>query len=115
MNEPSEMDRHLAAAFLRGLVAGSFFVLPFLLALQLIGPAFGRPMPAYVRFHVTQWTALHAAFGFISIATCGVGFVVLAFPVWWWTWSAADVVARGEYAVAPIVGRWFPRPQARGE
>ena len=107
---PTELERGTASSIHLALTWGTFVVLPLLVGVHLVTSAMGTPSP-FVRHHTKQAALVHGAFGLVSVATCGLGFFVLAIPVWLWTWRAAEEARRGEWSVAPWIGGLAPPPE----
>ena len=108
----TELERATAAALHRALTYGTFLVLPLFVGVHLAASVMGTPS-AFVRHHTKQAALVHGAFGLVSIATLGLGFLVLAIPVWIWTRRAAEEARRGEWTVAPVIG-WLADDAGRG-
>ena len=105
----TELERGTAASIHHALTWGTFLVLPLLVGVHLAASAMGTPSP-FVRHHTKQAALVHGAFALVSVATCGLGFLVLAIPVWMWTWRASEEARRGEWSVAPVIGWLAPAP-----
>ena len=105
----TELERGTAASIHQALTWGTFLVLPLFVGVHLAASVMETPSP-FVRHHTKQAALVHGAFGLVSVASFGLGFLVLAIPVWMWTWRASEEARRGEWSVAPVVGWLAPPP-----
>lgn len=105
------IDRQMGASVHRGAAYGTIVYLGGMLLLSLLRFLPGAPDRPFSRYHLAQATLLHLAFTLVSVATCGLGFVVLAVPVHLASLRAAEAAAKGEWHVVPVVGRLWRRPE----
>jgi uncharacterized membrane protein len=105
MTDPPQIERDMAHAVHLATAYWTFLYLPIFFLTGLLRLLPDAPERPFYRHHVAQATRLHLAFAIVSVVTCGVGFVVLSIPVYLASLRAAEAARRGEWYLAPLVGK----------
>jgi hypothetical protein len=95
--EVPAIERDMAASMHHTLAFGSFVVLPMYWAFAALGLLPDAPKRPFLRHHLHQASLLHLMYLGVSLVTCGLGFVLLALPVYLTSMRAHDAARRGEW------------------
>ena len=110
--EVPTLERELAWNLHTAMSEISFLALPLYLGSSLLGLLPGAPARPFSRYHLAQATLFHTSYFLISILTCGIGLLVLAFPVRNASRAAAEAARRGEWRRMPVTGGLLRPPDA---